>query len=391
MGRPSEPYSADIQRWHHPPQVPEHGKKSDQELTPCQTPAQPPFLLPKAQKQKSATPLQSGPHQFASTPRFNTSKTTSRQETVSHRPPPFSTPAPPIARVRATQYDPTSDIIDTSPISSDLSHNGVRRRLSLDESIEIESQSPLASPNESEDERKVERPTKRRRMSVSPVLDAAPEEDEIHDLMALDNVQIEFNDTNSDQDHPTSVLEPRLDSEDTPSPVGPSTRHPTFLSAPRFKTTEAPEADNKPPSLPEAFSPQRRGAKYVSGGLAAEVRDWLVQVKGASEYDRPAGESVRLVVDQVRHPTYGGIHLIAGAEVEGGNEVAAPQEHTEAGKEQPPRVLLAGDGRIPGLGRRTVVSPGVAVAMYQPMWDIALKDLGRFAVACDWEGEDQES
>ncbi|KAJ4396651.1 hypothetical protein N0V93_000872 [Gnomoniopsis smithogilvyi] len=360
-------------------------------MAPPSTPAQPRFLPPKSQKQKGAPPLQRGPNQFAATPRFNTSRVAPRQETVSYQPPPFSTPAPLTARARATQYETPGDSIDTSPISSDVPRNEHHQGSTLNESIVIESQSPLASQIEARDEIKFERPTKRRRVSVSPVVDATPEEEESQNLMALDDVPIELQDTTwseGNQD-PMSPTEPRLDSGNLPL-RGLSTRHPTFLSAPRFKTTEAVEAPTDRPPLPEAFSPQRRGAKYVTGGLAAEVRDWLVQIKGASEYDRPMGESVTLFVDQVRCPPYGGIHLISGDEFKGDNKIDASQEQTGAGKGQPPRVVLAGDGRISGLGSRNVVSQGVTVSMYQPIWDITLKDLGRFAVACDWENEGQD-
>lgn len=229
-------------------------------------------------------------------------------------------------------------------------------------------------------------------MSVSPIEDAAPEDDEAsHALMALDDAPIDFGDTLAYEDHPISPHIPRADSEDQCSPVEPSTRHPTFVTAPRFKIAEVVEADTTRPPLPEAFSPQRRGTKYVTGGLAAEVRDWLVQVKGASEYDRPTGESIKLIVDQVNIASHGGMYLISGDETESGNGSQTLQEDIESGKGQLSRVILAGDGRIPGLGSRTVVSKGVAVSMYQPMWDITLKDLGRFAVACDWDGEGQIS
>lgn len=182
-----------------------------------------------------------------------------------------------------------------------------------------------------------------------------------------------------------------LDSE-RPPPYEPSTRHhhpPTFRPAPRFKAPEPPGLGSHPrraTPLPEAFSPQRRGAKYVAGGLAAEVRDWLVQVKSAAEYDRPAeGASVRAAVDGVRAGDgmwiVAGHHPATGAGAESGTEV-------DGG---PARIILAGDGRIAaGLGGRKTVREGGTVAMYQPLWDAHLGDLGRFAVACDWEVEDRE-
>lgn len=240
----------------------------------------------------------------------------------------------------------------------------------------------------------VERPQKRRRVSISPVVDATPEGEETHEPMAMDNVSIEFDNTQLSDDHhqrEISTSESRAESEDPPSPTEPPTRHPTFLSAPRFKVSEASELATDRPPLPEAFSPQRRGAKYVTGGLAAEVRDWLVQVKGASEYDRPMGDNLRLTVDQVSHSLHGGMCMVSGGEVEGGDGADGTTRHNEARESKSTRVILAGDGRIPGLGSRTVVAQGVTVSMYQPMWDVNLQDLGRFAVACDWEGEGQDS
>lgn len=149
-------------------------------------------------------------------------------------------------------------------------------------------------------------------------------------------------------------------------------RHPTFQNAPRFKAAEiTAEVQQRP--LPEAFSPQRRGAKYVAGGLAAEVRDWLVQVKGASEYDRPAGSGIDVVVDEAMSSP--GVHVIA-----------ARQLDTEVEDQSVPgKVILAGDGRVTGLRGRSAVGRGGVVSMSQPMWDITLDDLGQFAVACDWE------
>lgn len=224
-------------------------------------------------------------------------------------------------------------------------------------------------------------------MSISPVVDATPSEDDFHEPMVLDDGSTEVDDSQMSETHHDSISPSKLRPAfvRSPSPVELPTRQPTFLSAPRFKTSEALEAGPDHPPLPEAFSPQRRGAKYVTGGLAAEVRDWLVQVKGASEYDRPTGESVRLIVDQVRPSYHGRMCTISG------NEVGGTQGQNGNGESKPARVILAGDGRIAGLRGRTVVSEGGTISMYQPMWDINLKDLGRFAVACDWDGEGQKS
>lgn len=173
---------------------------------------------------------------------------------------------------------------------------------------------------------------------------------------------------------PIGSPEPTTSSE-AGSPQSPgelAIRQPTFRNAPRFKATGAADGAQQRP-LPDAFSPQRRGAKYVPGGLAAEVRDWLVQVKGASEYDRPVGSSITRTVQEVNSGS--GMHIISAQQPDG--------EAEDAGI--PARIILAGDGRMSGLGGRSIVRKGGSVSMYQPMWDITLDDLGHFAVACDWE------
>lgn len=270
-----------------------------------------------------------------------------------------------------------------------MSNQGV----SFEESIEVDSQSPLASQHEFGDGRDFERPTKRRRVSLSPVVDATPEEEEPYEPMALDDAPTEIDGFELSDEYQKPLSSPRRSAEpkDTPSPIEPSTRQPTFLAAPRFKTSEAVETKNDRLLLPEAFSPQRRGAKYVTGGLAAEVRDWLVQVKGATEYDRPTGESLKFIVDQVSHCPQGEMCLISGNESQSRQQSETTREQDGTGAGQPARVILAGDGRISGLGHRTVVAQGLVVSMYQPIWDIDLKDMGRFAVACDWEGKTQVS
>lgn len=361
---------------------------------PTQTPAQPRFLLskrhaPQSQKQPqkhATTPLQTGvSHQFVSTPRFNVTATSTQ---TSRSPLLFATPAPPTARQRTTQYDPLSDAIDTSPTSSDLAGSDIQRNHPLNESIEIDS--PSASrPSSGEDN---EPPPKRRRMSISPEGDLIPDANEADEPMVVDDGSIEI-DSNTPPDDslhspiPSSVPSDRLStsgSEGPASPTGPPpARHPTFHSAPRFKTTEPATRDaQKRPPLPDAFSPQRRGAKYVPGGLAAEVRDWLVQVKGVSEYDRPAGASVQVTVDAARAGN--GMWIVASRHhYQQQTEGSGGGESREGG--HPAKVILAGDGRIAGLGGRSAVGESGTVAMHQPMWDVTLGDLGQFAVACDWE------
>lgn len=255
---------------------------------------------------------------------------------------------------------------------------------SVGDSIEIGSPSASTSSLERED-----RPTKRRRVSVSPETDAIPDYDEDDDdHMEVDDDKPAEEDLStcaaaeegeekdaiaSQSSSITGDAASELNESDSPSPAEPSTRHPTFHKAPRFKATELVEGAQHS-ILPDAFSPQRRGARYVPGGLAAELREWLVQVKGASEYDRPVGSPIEVTVKEAKSGN--GMWLVAAHEKD---DVAQQQGGNFA------KVVLAGDGRIAGLGGRKIVRQGTTVSLHQPMWDINLIDLGQFAVACDWE------
>lgn len=195
--------------------------------------------------------------------------------------------------------------------------------------------------------------------------DAAVEPEE-----ELDRFSEESSQQNSDS--PTGSQEVFI----KPASVSPeplSRAQPSFQRAPRFKTTELPETDSQH-QLPEAFSPQRRGAKYVSGGLAAEVRDWLVQVKGSTDYDRAGGLNVRLLVEEVISAP--GMRLIAARRVRDG-DIDTSSALVQA--------ILAGKGRITGLNQPRSVTPGSMIDISQPAWDVVLQNQDRWAVACDWE------
>ncbi|KAI3400101.1 hypothetical protein diail_4331 [Diaporthe ilicicola] len=350
-------------------------------MAPPSTPAQSRFLLPKRsqapQTERQQPPsLQNGPRRFASTPRFNTSAT---PRPISHQPPPFSTPIASSARPRATPHEPLSDVIDTSPISSEVPGDDEEDYTRFDESIEIDSPSASKSPAR---HFQTNRSAKRRRVSLSPEIDPSPDAGQ-DDVTMQDDEQAEISGTPLFDD--SIAVESSFDAEEPMTDSQPQSpqladehapRHPTFQQAPRFKIAE-PTAEPQQRPLPETFSPQRRGAKYVAGGLAAEVRDWLVRVKGGSEYDRPAGSGIDVVVDEASSGP--GMHIIAarqsGVEVEGENV--------------PRNVILAGDGRVTELRGKSVVRTGGVISMSQPMWDITLDDLGQFAVACDWEAADR--
>ncbi|KAI2625728.1 hypothetical protein GGR54DRAFT_511811 [Hypoxylon sp. NC1633] len=182
-----------------------------------------------------------------------------------------------------------------------------------------------------------------------------------------------------------------------PKPPVPPQQQPTFRKAPRFMPAEVPEAARHADPLPDAFSPHRKGAKYIPGGLAAEVRDWFVDVWAASGTTGagigPAGIGIgvgvgaregdwiaRIRVDDVCGAP--GMAFIQGRrerdERGGAGDAAGAQDPGTA------RVVLAGSPRVAGLERRRDVGPGVVVGVGRPAWEVLVPGQGRWAVACEW-------
>lgn len=58
----------------------------------------------------------------------------------------------------------------------------------------------------------------------------------------------------------------------------PAPDEPQFAAHPRFKPLPEPVVEPKEP-LPGAFSPRKKGQKFVIGGLADEVRGWLIDIE----------------------------------------------------------------------------------------------------------------
>ncbi len=58
--------------------------------------------------------------------------------------------------------------------------------------------------------------------------------------------------------------------------------------------------------------------------------------------------------------------------------------------EPSPRLILAGEGTLAGLGRPKRASPGSLITISPPAWDIDLGPVtGSWAVACDWTVQDE--
>lgn len=141
----------------------------------------------------------------------------------------------------------------------------------------------------------------------------------------------------------------------TGSPPRRDAQQPTFRQVPRFKPLDP---DLSTPGLPAAFSPQRRGAKYLAGGLAAELQSMLSAVKSE---DQEHASSTTVRVEEVR----------AGRRM-----YLVRDQHDR-------RIVLAGEGKLTGLGRRALVVQGSVVNVGQLGWGAEIEG-ERWEVHCDW-------
>ena len=262
--------------------------------------------------------------------------------------------------------------------------SGTRKGVPLNDSIEIESDDVMPSQDESvdvlenemdEEEDEVvhdsvqptspweesspieEREPKRRRLTISPLRESSPLDEAENHLDTGSSTGSSPPVSIPNGDSLESIEEETAFQDDTKS-----LQQPTFRAPPRFKPIEADLATE---GLPAAFSPQRRGAKYLPNGLAADLQGWLSEVKGWEGSDRSVDSSLTISVEEVRS----GRRMYLVKARGDGNEVK--------------RFMLAGEGRLTGLGRRAVIGVGSRVGVGQPVWDVVL-DGETWTVACDW-------
>ncbi|TLD21086.1 hypothetical protein PspLS_09078 [Pyricularia sp. CBS 133598] len=400
----------------------------------------------------STTPSQTQPRQFISTPRFAAPSTTQPQSQSTTTPivPGNRRPFVSSTKITKTTADEI-DILDSSPLPEDEDgpdniHNGQPsrplRRTGLQKHDSIVENSPSPSPSinssngifEGNHHGYEETPPapKRRRITVSP----ASIEHVSSSSRALSEVENHYNEDHEIPHIPdsepgeipkseaASPFEPyenkdirhNLDeqpanSDDGADPMHESVasdvemsfearfeyaqqqrdRHPKFRAAPRFVTTEPSE--QRQFFLPDAFSPQRRGARYTAGGLAAEVRDWLFQVKSdgneprydhLSEQPILATPAAEYIADEVSAGP--GMQMLT-ARPAWSTEADAPSrndgENTKK-TEHLVKLILAGDGRISGLGGKNIVKQNTVVVVHPPTWEINLQDQGIWTMVCDW-------
>lgn len=257
---------------------------------------------------------------------------------------------------------PLNDSIEIESESDDATASQGVSVDALDEDIEpeemeAEPESPRSTSPWEESSPIQEREAKRRRVTISPLRESSPSDEDgsLLDPESMDETPLPAHIPNSDSLESMEDIRPGQDD-------GRALQQPTFRAPPRFKPIEA---DLSTEGLPAAFSPQRRGAKYLPNGLAAELQGWLSEVKGWEGVDRTAEASLTITVEEVRS----------------GKRMYLVKAKVDAGEAK--RFMLAGEGRLTGLGRRAVIGVGSRVCVGQPVWDVDL-DGETWTVACDW-------
>jgi hypothetical protein len=164
-----------------------------------------------------------------------------------------------------------------------------------------------------------------------------------------------------------------------------TTSTPIFIKPPRFRAPDVSEqALGQGDPLPEQFSPHRKGQKYVPGGLATEMRDWLVNIESAStnilpSYGKQKDErwKVKLVIDEVSGDSKTGVTLVKGRQV---HDVDVGNMDGMMGGV---RFILAGEGVVNGLQRGSKVEVGRSLGIQGPMWEVLVEG-ERWIVSVDW-------
>lgn len=227
--------------------------------------------------------------------------------------------------------------------------------------LDIQSQ----SPSEASQGIEMGREAKRRKMSISPTPVLGFPDMKRTDGMAQGDIDYGAYDMAiADSEDEGSV---RSTDNSEESPIAASNakalQQPVFQQAPRFRPLIA---DDHHGGLPAAFSPQRREAKYLTGGMAAQLQGWLSEVKSWEENGEKTTSGVKIHVEQIRLGRR--MYLIEGR----ASSDNAPQKW-----------ILAGEGKLTGLGKRAEVEMGSVVLIEQPVWDVELEG-SVWNVACEW-------
>ncbi|KAL9598864.1 MAG: hypothetical protein Q9219_004203 [cf. Caloplaca sp. 3 TL-2023] len=346
-----------------PPIVSPNIIREEVTLMPHQTPnphrfstsKQPPNQ-PSSQSRQLPTPQSSSSRQFASTPRFSfgSARQAPYSNSTSQQPSQFS---PSVPR-RPPHFQSRNLAAESDDIEEGRDQSGAEENL----------QDTLQPTNTAE---LID--------STTPPLPSTP----THKRRRIHHDVVSISSTSSPPSSPPQTAKPYpsspqpLPSSQPSSPPPTHTArfilspkassHTTTTVPPRPSFTLPPRSPSPPPSLltHPLFSPHRKGGpRYISGGMAATVRDWVVDV-AASAPRRGNEWNIVMRLGDCRAPEEGGKMILVQAEIgEGGGDE---------------RWLLVGQGD----GRGREVGRGAIVGVRTPVWDVEVRG-ERWRVGVDW-------
>ena len=183
------------------------------------------------------------------------------------------------------------------------------------------------------------------------------------------------------------------------TPVSTSAPHRPHFILPALPTS--PPKLSKPP--PDIFSPSRKTAKYVPGGMALTVTNWIIETAntGFAAQDRSAvtwgrdkedGVKMRVRVTEIskkgaQGDGEGSVECYAGGVVFARgyiqptmHDASRASSHVDGDEEQ--NVLVAGQGCVRGSGG-VLVKIGSVLGVRAPTWHVDVQG-ERWLVAVDW-------
>ncbi|KAF2458663.1 hypothetical protein BDY21DRAFT_340989 [Lineolata rhizophorae] len=177
-------------------------------------------------------------------------------------------------------------------------------------------------------------------------------------------------------------------------PFGPASSTSGHLSsdelAPPSEIDAAPPRDLHP--LPTFFSPQRRGQKYVAGGMAASMRGWVLDIaQQISTEHQGRCEHVSSTVVGFEVEDVGGRGFSSGNGSGSGKDFVLISGKRCQGDQERKKVILIGPGVRSGRGldvtgyQRKPVSRGDLLKVRNPRWEVDMgEELGKWLVGIEW-------
>lgn len=345
--------------------------------------AAPPPPPPRSQLAQDSTPRPSSIQQFNTTPRFTFSSTPKPNATQTTGVPSstpagrYLTPARQGTKAKENIDDPSDS--DDCPAHLPL-HDSIETNYDFDTDIGYSTDGEDADA----DSEKYEinpRSSKRRRISASPDIAQETNDDLLSSSFPVISSPISHRPTqvSSTAGKPKFLLSTPLPS--TPQCLAPT----TFLKPPRFRPPDPAESQGSGDPLPEQFSPHGKGRQYLAGGLAAEVRDWLINIDAGSsargisgmQKEKDSEWATKIKVEEVRRDGRE-MCLIRGRQV---RDVDGEEVVDGIGEV---KVMLAGEGVGTGLQRGTDVDIGSTVGIKGPIWEIMVERV-KWGVGVDWK------